>query len=510
MLEFMELPLTYVTLFLTFVFLFMAVKILKRKKANKPTVKLPPGPWKLPLIGNIHQLASSMPHHTPRDLAEKYGPLMHLQLGEVPTIVVSSAEIAKEVMKTNDIIFSQRPYVLAADILSYNSSAIVFTPYGNYWKQMKKICTMELLSQNRVQSFQSIREEEVSDLIKFISLNEGSPINLSEKIFSLSYGITARSALGKKSKGQEEFMRLMSEVAKLAAGFCLADMYPSSEVLKKISGMRFKLKKVHQASDMILENIVIEHKEKRNKMIDAAGKEQVEGDLVDVLLKLQEQGDLEIPLTNGFIKAVIQDIFGAGSETSATTIEWAMSELLKNTKLMNKAQNEIRGIFGNGKVKEERIHELKFLRSIVKETLRLHPPAPLLIPRECSENCVINGFDIPAKTKVLINVWAIQRDPCYWKESEKFYPERFLNSSVDFRGTNFEFIPFGAGRRICPGISFGLPSVELTLANLLYHFDWKLPNGKKFEDLDMNESFGVSVRRKNDLFLLPIPYTCSN
>ncbi|XVE50806.1 hypothetical protein DITRI_Ditri01bG0192800 [Diplodiscus trichospermus] len=210
---------------------------------------------------------NSLPHHTLRDLSKKYGDLMHLQLGEVPTIVVSSAEIAKEIMKTNDIIFSQRPYVLAADILSYNSSAIIFTPYGNYWRQMRKICTMEFLSQNCVQSFQSIREEEVSDLIKFISLNEGSPINLT------------RSAFGKKSKGQEEFIRIISEAAKLAAGFCLADLYPSSEMLKKISGMRIKIQKLHQASDRILENIVNEDKEKRKMMIDAAGKEQVEGDL---------------------------------------------------------------------------------------------------------------------------------------------------------------------------------------------------------------------------------------
>ena len=204
-------------------------------------------------------------------------------------------------------------------------------------------------------------------------------------------------------------------------------------------------------------------------------------------------------------------MFGAGSETTATTIEWAMSELLKNQKLMKKAQNEVRGVFDeNGGVNEERIHELKFLRSIVKETLRLHPPAPLLIPRECSENCVINGYDIPAKTKVLINAWAIERDPCYWKEAEEFRRERFSNSSIDFRGANFEYIPFGAGRRICPGISFALPSVELPLANLLYHFDWKLPNGMKYEGLEMTESFALTVRRKNDLLLIRMPYSSSN
>ena len=182
---------------------------------------------------------------------------MHLQLGEVPTIVVSSAETAKEIMKTNDTIFSQRPYVLAAEVMAYNSKDIIFTSYGNYWRQMRKIYTMELLSPNRVQSFQSIREEEVSYLIKSISLNEGSPINLSEKIFSLSYGITTRAAFGNKSNAQKEFIRIVSEIIKIAGGFCLPDMYPCSEVLKKIGGMRIKLEKLHRGSDTILVNIVM-------------------------------------------------------------------------------------------------------------------------------------------------------------------------------------------------------------------------------------------------------------
>ncbi|XVE50814.1 hypothetical protein DITRI_Ditri01bG0193600 [Diplodiscus trichospermus] len=484
----------------------MVVRILKNAKPNKSTMKLPPGPWKLPLIGNMHQLITSLPpHHTLRDLAKKYGPIMHLHLGQAPAIVVSSAEIAEEVMKTNDIIFSQRPFGLAAEVMTYNFKAIIFTPYGDYWRQMRKICNMELLSSSRVHSFQSIREEEVSDFIKSIALNEGSPINFSEKIFPLSYGITARAAFGKKSKGQEEFIRIISEAVKLGSGFSLADMFPSVEVLKLITGLKNKVKKLHQASDRILEDIVNEHKEKRNRMVEAGNERAIDEDLVDVLLQLQERGDLEFPLTNDHIKAVISDMFSAGSETSATTVEWAMSELLKNPELMERAQNEVRHVFGeNGRVNEDRIHELKFLRSIVKETLRLHPPI-VLIGRECRENCVINGYDIPAKTRVIIPIWAIGRDPCYWKDGENFHPERFLDSSIDFRATNWEYIPFGAGRRICPGISFGIPSVESPLANLLYHFDWKLPNGMKHEDLDLTESYGLTVRRKNDLFLIPIP-----
>ena len=141
-----------------------------------------------------------------------------------------------------------------------------------------------------------------------------------------------------------------------------------------------------------------------------------------------------------------------------------------------------------------------------KETLRLHAPVPLLIPREGGERCKLNGYDIPIKTKLIVNAWAIGRDPKYWTEAEKFYPERFLASSIDYKGTNFEYIPFGAGKRICPGITFGLVNVEFQLALYLYHFDWKLPNGMKNEDLDMTEAFGTTVRRKDDLQLIPIAY----
>ncbi|KAK8527113.1 hypothetical protein V6N12_054338 [Hibiscus sabdariffa] len=502
----MEFPFITIPI-ITLVFLFMVTRIVSKTKPKNSVVKnLPPGPRKLPLIGNMHQLVSSLPHRTLRDLADKYGALMQLQLGQVTTIVVSSAEIAKEIMKTHDLIFSQRPHVLAAQIMAYNSTAIIFTPYGNYWRQMRKICMMELLSPSRVQSFRSVREEEVSDLIESLYTNAGSPVNLSQKIYSMTYGITARSAFGKKSKEQEEFIRIMAELVKLAGGFCLSDMYPSSELLKLISGMRVKLNKLHQASDKILENIVNEHRDKRNQ---TGGCNPQQEDLVDILLKIQQQGDLEFPLTNDNIKAVIQDVFGAGSETSATVVEWAMSELLKNPEVLKKAQSEVRQVFGDQKgvaVNESRIHELRFLKSVVKETLRLHPPGPLLVPRECSEDCKIKGYEIPAKTKVIINAWAIGRDPSYWKEAERFDPERFMDSAIDFRGSNFEYIPFGGGRRICPGITYALPSIELPLANLLFHFDWELPGGLKGEDLDMTESFALAVRRKNDLYLIPTPF----
>lgn len=205
-----------------------------------------------------------------------------------------------------------------------------------------------------------------------------------------------------------------------------------------------------------------------------------------------------------------QDIFSAGSETTSTTLGWAMSELLKNPETMKKAQDEVRKIFDRSQnVEESGLDKLKYLQAVIKETMRLHPPVPMLIPRESSEQCEINGYDIPAKSRVIVNAWAIGRDSRYWPDAEKFNPDRFLGSAVDYQGKDFKYIPFGAGRRTCPGISFGVINVELILAQLLYHFDWKLPDGLSNEELDMSELFGLTVRRKNDLCLIPVPYNHS-
>ncbi|CAL5405392.1 unnamed protein product [Camellia sinensis] len=299
----MELQFSSPSLLLAFLlFIFMVLKILiNTTKPNRSTSKLPPGPWQLPLIGNMHQLiGSSLTHQTLTNLAKKHGPLMHLRLGEVSTIVVSTPETAEQVMKTHGLIFAQRPYLLASRIISYNSTNICFAPYGDYWRQLRKICVTEALSSKRVETFQGIREEEAMNFVRDISLNTGSAINLSKRIFSHTYGVTARAAFGKKSRDQEEF--IIDEALKLFGGFSVADMYPSVKLLQVMSGMRRKLEKLHKRVDQILESIVNEHRER--KMERESGRGEAE-DLVDVLLRVQKGGDLEFPLTDDNIKAVI-------------------------------------------------------------------------------------------------------------------------------------------------------------------------------------------------------------
>ncbi|MED6134576.1 hypothetical protein PIB30_038213 [Stylosanthes scabra] len=485
-------------------FLFIIISLLKQRNNTKKThtiPNIPPSPWKLPIIGNMLNLVGSAPHRKLRDLAQKYGPLIHLQLGEIFFVVVSSAEYAREIMKTHDANFASRPYSLASDVVFYGSTDIAFSPYGEYWRLLRKICTMELLSPKRVQSHWPIKEKEVNNLVKQIASEEGSVFNLSQAVVSMMFSITSMAAFGKKYNEQEEFIKAVREVLKLAGGFYIGDLFPSAKWIQNLSGIRPKLEDLHRRVDRVLEIIINDHRQSRtNKEVE---------DLVDVLLKFEgSSSDVDLRLTNDNVKAIIFDVFTGGSDTAATTINWAMAEMMKNPKILKKAEAEVREVLDRrttgAEVDETCIEEMKYLKAVIKETLRLHPPGPLLIPRECGRACEIHGYHIPAKSKIIINAWAIATDPNYWTEPERFYPERFLDSTIDFKGNNFEFIPFGAGRRICPGMHYGVASVELILALLLYHFDWKLPSGIKSEDLDMSELFGASVVKKSDLFLVPM------
>jgi cytochrome P450 len=206
----------------------------------------------------------------------------------------------------------------------------------------------------------------------------------------------------------------------------------------------------------------------------------------------------------------IQDMFSGGTDTSSLVLEFAMAELMRNPQQMAKLQGEVRRHTPEGQetVEEEDLSNMPYLRALVKETLRLHPPAPLLVPHLSMADCVIDGYYVPAGTRVIVNTWALGRDPASWEKPEEFMPERFLDdgsaAGLDFKGNHFQFLPFGAGRRICPGLNFGMATVEIMLANLVYCFDWQLPVGMEEKDVDMTEVFGVTVRRKEKLMLVPI------
>ncbi|KAI6688754.1 hypothetical protein NL676_025582 [Syzygium grande] len=294
---------------------------------------------------------------------------MHLRLGEVPHVVVSSADMAKEVMKTHDLTFASRPQLLATEVLSYGSTDLLFTPYGEYWRQLRKICTSELLSAKRVHSFRHIREVEVSNLVKWVASNVGSPINLTQRLFWTNNGITSIAAFGKKCKEQEEFISVVTEAVKLSAGFEVGDVFPSSKWLHVISGMRPRLEKLHQQADQIM-NIIREKREGRAKR---SGDETTQDNLIVVLLRFADPGGPEFSLTTDNIEAVILGIFAAGSESPATLVDWALAEMMKNPRIL-KTQAEVREVFDRrGKADETGLPELEYLKLRRKPDLCLVP-----------------------------------------------------------------------------------------------------------------------------------------
>ncbi|KAJ6837011.1 premnaspirodiene oxygenase-like [Iris pallida] len=473
----------------------------KTSSSSSPNPSLEPqlpSPSRLPVIGSMHHLVGSLPHHRLHDLSRQHGPLMLVRLGQFDFLVVASREAAEEVLKIHETNFACRPKVGSGESIFYGYSDLLFSPYGRFYVQLRKICILELLNPTHVKSFSSLREEEVHNLVKDIATNEGVPVNLSRKLLSLSNNIVFRAVMGKKYRNQERLFVAMKEVLNLVTGLDVADLLPFLRFLDVASGAKSKLKGLHEFLDGFFDEILREHEAENDK-------NDREEDLVDVLLRHRDRCELDVPLTTNNVKAVILDMFIAGTETSFTTLEWAMSELMRNPETREKVQNEIRQSLGRRtKMEESHVRELKFLKLVIKETLRLHPAAPLL-PRECREACRVQGYAIPTGTRVLVNVWALGRDPRHWDDPDCFRPERFDANPVDFKGQDFNLLPFGAGRRMCPGMTFGLASVELALAHLLFYFDWELPNGMRADELDMTEAYASSVSRKSELYLVARP-----
>ncbi|XP_044486208.1 cytochrome P450 736A117-like isoform X1 [Mangifera indica] len=470
---------------------------------------LPPSPSKLPILGNIHQLGL-YPYRSLQSLAQRYGALMLLHFGRVPVLIISSADVAREITKTYDLIFSNRPKSMIAEKLLYDGKDVSLAPYGEYWRQIRSLCMLQLLSNSRVQSFKTVREEEISLFIKkieiFVSLS--MPVNLSEMFFSLTNDVVCRAAFGRKyseGEGGRKFKELLGEFSQLLGGLNIADFIPWLRWVNYFNGVDAKVKKVAKELDEFLDKVVEEHLHGQEREIKNHGSEDGK-DFVDVLLEVQKDNKDDFSFGKVTIKALILDVFAAGTDTTYTVMEWAMAELLRHPRVMKELQNEVR-LIGNGKekIKEEDLDNMYYLKAVLKETLRLHPPVPLLVPRESTQDVKIKGYNISAGTMVITNAWAIGRDPASWDKPDDFSPERFLNNSIDFKGHDFQLIPFGAGRRGCPGTLFAMVIIEIVLANLVHKFDWSLPVGTKPEDLNMTEFTGLTAHRMVPLHAVATP-----
>ncbi|WVZ49874.1 hypothetical protein U9M48_001197 [Paspalum notatum var. saurae] len=477
----------------------------KKKQQQQPPNKLvPPSPPALPVIGHLH-LVGSLPHVSLRCLARKHNhDLMLLRLGAMPVLVVSSPRAAEAVLRTHDHVFASRPPSLVAEVLLHGSSDVGFAPFGDYWRRVRKLITTHLLSVKKVQSFRLAREEEVSRVLTQIgkAAAMGEVVDMGELLSSFTNDMVCRAVAGRLfgSQGHNTmFRKLTQDTSRLLGGFNVEEFFPVLARLGALSkAVRTKTERVKRRWDELLDKLIQDH-ESHNR---SSGNNDYD-DFTYALLSAQH----EYGLTRDHVKSILIDVFFGAIDTSAQVLEFAIAELMRKPHLMDKLQAEVRSstsLDGKQILTEASINNMTYLRAVIKESLRLHPVAPLLAPHFSMTNCTIDGYMIPSGIQVLVNAWAIGRDSRFWEDPEEFVPERFLDgggaAGVNFNGNDFQFLPFGSGRRMCPGLNFGIATIEVMLANLMHHFHWDLPPGMK---IDMTEVFGLAVRRREKLLLLP-------
>ncbi|KAL5707794.1 hypothetical protein ACHQM5_018655 [Ranunculus cassubicifolius] len=481
----------YSLLILTSLYAFSV--ILKSKKSKAPL--LPPGPRGLPLVGNLLFLKPNL-HQFLAKLAITYGPVLKIQLGRQLCIVLSSSSVAKEVFTEHDVTFANHDPSAMGLALGFS---MVWTPYGATWRMLRKLSFTHIFRNKRLDSTYGIRQREAQQVVQSIKFLIGKPILIKDYISSSIFNILSNSIWGASLVGEEkkqiysETRKITQDIFHLLGNPNISDFFPVLSIFD-LQRKQPKMKKLISRFDEIFDR-VFQHS------LRAATTETTDTDFLQTCLQVIKDGD-KIDIAH--IKSITLDMLLAGSDSLSNAIEWAFTEVMRRPDIMNKVQEEINQVVGvNNPVEEAHLLHLPYLNAVLKESLRLHPPGPFLVPRCPSESCVVGGYLVPKGTKILINVWAIQRDPAFWEKPLEFCPERFLGSSCDkfdFKGSDFNYIPFAAGRRVCPAYPLAERMLPHLLATLLHSFAWSLPNAEK---VDMSETFTLELKKKIPLMVFP-------
>ncbi|KAH7848342.1 hypothetical protein Vadar_001614 [Vaccinium darrowii] len=478
--------------------LFVLFLLLKLLQNQSPQKNSPPSPPSLPIIGHLH-LTRQPIHRTFEILSKKYGPILALRLGSRPVLILSSLSAIEDLYSKNDLVFANRPRLLVGKLLNYNYTTMGSASYGDHWRNLRRISTLEIFSTGKLNSFLSIRQEEVRSLLKNIyrdSQKSFVRVEMRSKLEELSFNITTQIVARKRFFGYE------AEDSVEAAGFQDAirgftescglsnpgDFLPSLWWID-FGRVQNRMLKIQKKMDAFLQGLIDEKRSKNVEFSDQNGEKTKS--MIDSMLELQNSDPQYY--SDEIIKGNILMMLIAGTDTSIVTIEWAMSLLLNHPKVLEKARAELDTIVGdNHLVDEPDLSKLPYLQNIVNETLRLFPPAPLLAPHESSDDCTIGGYDIARGTMLMVNAWAIHRDPKVWEDPTSFKPERFECGEINA----YALIPFGMGRRSCPGMGLAYRVVGLALAALIQCFEWERIGE---ELVDMSEGRGITMPKSKPL-----------
>ncbi|KAK9938451.1 hypothetical protein M0R45_015185 [Rubus argutus] len=472
-------------------------------------VRLPPGPKPYPLVGNLFELGDK-PHISLTKLSQHYGPIISLKLGQVTTVVVSSSTMAKEILRTHDQFLCNR--AIPDALRAIGDYSLPWLPVSSRWRNLRKICNSQLFAIKVLDANQANRRAKVQELIASVndSMVKGTAVNIGEVAFRTSLNLLSRTIFSvdladtnsssSTNEMAREFKEIVWGVLEEAGKPNLGDYFP---VLKKIDPQGIRRRFTNNYNKMLgfIESVINQRLKSRNE--DAY---VTSNDMLDTLINISEEKneeDVNLPLV---FEHLFVALFVAGTDTTSTTLEWAMAELLHNPESLSKAQQELDQMIGKGKpIEESDITRLPYLQAIIKETFRLHPPVPLLLPRKADSDIEMEGYIVPNGAQVLVNAWAIGRDPSIWDNPSSFMPERFfgLDNQIDVMGKNFELIPFGGGRRICPGLPLAMRMLHLMLGSLINCFDWKLEDGVVPETMHMEDKFGLTLQMAQPLKAVP-------
>ncbi|KAG5558525.1 hypothetical protein RHGRI_008458 [Rhododendron griersonianum] len=427
--------------------------LISKNFISRRAPQIPPGPYQWPLVGNIFQLGK-LPHHTIARLAQTHGPLMSLKLGSKLLVVGSSPAVAREILKIHDRALSGR--FVRPEFRTQTDD------HDDQWSRMRSVGRSELFSGKAIESQATLWSEKIDEMVEDLRAEAGSVVEIEEKAYVVTLNILGNlifsgDLVGFDGKGLHG-EGLHGEMRGLIRGFADLDLTPNLTDLFPVLG---------------------------------------DWDLFGMNNKFREVFKKMLATWDGI------ELFSAGLVSATSTITWALAELIKNREIMQKLRDELEKELGQDNVKQSDLPRLPYLDACIKETLRLHPPAPLLLPHRALESCNVMGYDIPEDTIVTVNVWALGRDPSIWDNPLSFNPERFLVSGLDYKGNDYKYLPFGSGRRMCPGQPMAAKVVPLILGTLIHLFDWSLPGDMDPANLDMEEKNSITLVKEKHLCLVP-------